>query len=409
MQPPDDGAARDGARYKTLYRKLEDAVARIERVDDVASMLENILEHLLEQFADELGFEGGRIYSRQSDDFVLCCGFGSSRGAPRGLRVPRDYPPHRRLLEDGIVIMQRGERGFDEAFENTIGVGSMFAAIAVGEGHQHIIAFSVRSPAREEDLLSSLTLVRHVIHLKLQHRRITGMIEAARVLQESITPRVPPGFGGFDIAGVSRPSEIVSGDLFDYLVVSECCLGIAIADSCGHGLPAALLARDAITALRMGAGRGDDSAALVSRLNGVIHRNALDGTFVSLFYAQVQSDGAIDYCNAGHLPPLLVRGHDLIELDAGGTVLGPIPAARYEGGSERLRSGDLLLLYTDGIVERDDGFGDTYGFDRLRALVPRLRGLDASRIVNAVLASAEAFARGAPARDDMTVVALRMP
>jgi len=260
MQPPDDGAARDGARYKTLYRKLEDAVARIERVDDVARMLENILEHLLEQFADELGFEGGRIYSRQGDDFLLCCGFGSSRGAPRGLRVPRDYPPHRRLLEDGIVIMQRGERGFDEAFENTIGVGSMFAAIAVGEGHQHIIAFSVRSPAREEDLLSSLTLVRHVIHLKLQHRRITGMIEAARVLQESITPRVPPGFGGFDIAGVSRPSEIVSGDLFDYLVVSECCLGIAIADSCGHGLPAALLARDAITALRMGAGRGDDSA-----------------------------------------------------------------------------------------------------------------------------------------------------
>lgn len=409
MQPPDAAGVGTGTRYKTLYRKLEEAVARIERVDDVARMLETILEHLLEQFADELGFEGGRIYARQGDDFVLCCGVGTSRGAPRGLVVPRDYPPHLRLLADGIVIMERGELGFDETFENAIGVGSMFAAIAVGEGHQQIIAFSVKGGAREEDLLYSLTLVRHVIHLKLAHRRVSGMIEAARVLQESIVPRVPPGFGGFDIAGVSRPAEIVSGDLFDYLVVSECCLGVAIADSCGHGLPAALLARDAITALRMAAGHGQGSAELVSRLNGVIHRAALSGTFVSLFYGQIQSDGAIDYCNAGHLPPLLVRGDTLVELDRGGTVLGPIPTSRYESGIERLRSGDLLLLYTDGIVERDDGFGDTYGDDRLRALLPRLRGLDAARIVNAVLSSAEAFARGAPARDDMTVVALRVP
>jgi len=396
-----------GTEFKSLHRKLERALGHIGRMDDVSQMLETILEHLCREFEGELGFEGGRIYEREGDDYVLRSGFGSSRAAPRGLRVPRDYPPHRRLLAEGMVLMARGEPGVDERFEEQIGVGSTFAAIGVGEGNSQIIAFSVKGEPEREDLLFSLSLVRHVINLKLRQQRMAGIIDAARVLHEGILPRVPPALEGFEIAAASRPVETVSGDLFDYLPIATGCVGIALADSSGHGLPAALLGRDVITALRMGAGEGRDVASIVERVNRVIWRAALSGTFVSLFYGQLRDDGALEYCNAGHEAPLLVGAGGLRHLDRGGTVLGPIPTASYEAGEARMEPGDTLVLFTDGIVEREDASGEFYGLERLRRLLPGLRDRSAKRTAAAILDDVNAFAAGKPAQDDMTLLVVR--
>jgi len=400
-------SADRGTQFKSLYRKLERAVAHIERMDSTSKMLEAILEHLCTEFADDLGFEGGRIYSRLGDDYELCCGFGTSRNAPRGLSVPRDYPPHRRLLRDGIVFMARGDPGVDEAFEEAIGVGSVFAAIGVGEGYRHIIAFSLKRGVPEETVLSSLSLVRHVINLKLQQQRMAGILDAARILQEGILPREAPDFCGFEIAALTRPAETVSGDLFDYLPISDCCIGLAIADSSGHGLPAALLARDVITALRALAGEKLGVASIVERVNGVMRHAALSGTFVSLFYGQLSTDGTLEYCNAGHDPPFLLGERAARRLEPGGTVLGPIPTARYEAGVARLEPGDTLVLYTDGIVERQDRSGEFYGTDRLERLLAGLRGQSARDVATQALRDADDFAAGAPATDDMTLVVVR--
>lgn len=407
MNPPSFRPDLRGTQFKSLHRKLERALAHIGRIDDVSEMLETILEHLCREFEEVLGFEGGRIYVREGDDYVLRTGFGTSRDAPRGLRVPRDYAPHRRLLTEGMVLMARGEPGVDEAFEEAIGVGSTFAAIGVGEGNSQIIAFSLKGEPQGEDVLFSLGLVRDVINLKLRQQRMAGIIDAARILHEGILPRVAPALAGFEIAAASRPAETVSGDLFDYLPVSECCVGIAIADSSGHGLPAALLARDVITALRMGAGQGHDVASIVERVNRVIWRAALSGTFVSLFYGQLRGDGALEYCNAGHEAPLLIGAGGLRRLGQGGTVLGPIPTANYEVGEARLEPGDMLVLYTDGIVERENPSGDLYGPERLERLLPGLGGWPAERAAAAILADVDAFAAGKPAQDDMTLVVVR--
>lgn len=398
-----------GDRFRSLHRKLEAAIFHIEQIDDVSKMLSAVLERLCREFEDELGFEGGRIYTREDDTYVLCCGFGTSRDAPIGLHVPRDYPPHRRLLADGLVLMARGDPGVDEQFEQAIGVRSTFAAIGVGEGTTHVIAFSLKGEPRDADVLFSLSLVRHVINLKLQQRRMAGIIDAARILQEGILPNAPPAFGDFEIASAFRPADVVSGDLFDYLPVSDCCLGIAIADSSGHGLPAALLARDVITALRTAAGYGIRVASIVERVNAVIQHAALSGTFVSLFYGQLSEDGTLEYCNAGHELPLLVGRETVRRLDSGGTVLGPIPTARYESGTATLQPGDRLVLYTDGIPERRDASGEFYGPDRLERLVSRLSNQSAQVVAGSVLAEVDAFAGGVPAQDDMTVVVVRRP
>jgi hypothetical protein len=85
-------------RFRALHRKLERAVSAIEELSDVSTMLGSILELFCCDFEEDLGFEGGRIYAREGDHYVLRSGFGTSRHAPVGMRVPRDYPPHRRLL-----------------------------------------------------------------------------------------------------------------------------------------------------------------------------------------------------------------------------------------------------------------------------------------------------------------------
>lgn len=398
----------EGVRFRSLHRKLERAIVQIEEAEDVSRMLGVILERLCLEFESELGFEGGRIYTREEDGFELRCGFGTSRNAPCGLRVPNDYAPHRRLLADGILLMSRGESGFDEQFEGAVGVDSTFAAIGVGEGTSHIIAFSLNRPPGDEEVVHfSLSLVRHVINLKLQQRRMAGIIDAARILQEGILPSSAPVFDGFDIASAYRPADVVSGDLFDFLNISDSCLGIAIADSSGHGLPAALLARDAITALRTATGYGDSVASIVKRVNTVIRHATLSGTFVTLFYGQLRLDGSLDYCNAGHEPPLLI-GRDIVRhLDIGGTVLGPLPGARYDFGTAVLPPGTMLVLYTDGISERRSPSGAFYGPERIQRLASALLDHNAQVVASSLLAEADEFAGGLPAHDDMTVVVVR--
>jgi serine phosphatase RsbU (regulator of sigma subunit) len=91
----------------------------------------------------------------------------------------------------------------------------------VGRGNTHILAFSIRGEVKEENVLYSLSAVRHVVNLKLEQEKLTGILTEARIIQESLLPSAPPQFEGYDIDGVSRPTEIVGGDLFDYLPLSD--------------------------------------------------------------------------------------------------------------------------------------------------------------------------------------------
>lgn len=409
---------RAGSDFRTLYRKLERTLGNIERSESNAAMLGSILSSLVEGFRDDLGFRMGRIYERDGSDFVLCCAHGGPHQVPIGFRVPPDYPPHKRTLDEGLVIMRKGEPGFDERIEHAIGVDSTFAAIAIGDGNTHVMAFSVDGEIKEERILYSLAAVRHMVNLKLHHQKLTGMIEEARVIQESLMPSSDPAFAGFSIHGVSRPAEIVGGDLFDFLPLSDRLLGIAIGDATGHGLPAALLARDVVTALRVIMDENLKLIRVVERLNSVVHRSALASKFISLFYAELDPAGALVYCNAGHNPPMLCRGRTYQELDRGGLILGPNPNARYDKGYAQLESGDVLVLYTDGLVEWENGQGEAFGTDRLFLAVQAAGGggndadpppppADARAIATAILESAERHANGHPHPDDITIVVVR--
>ncbi len=403
---PGKAPVRGGPDFKALYRKLERTLDSIERLENLSEVLSAILRLLVKDFKEDLGFAGGRLYEREGNDFVLRCRYGRSKKAPLGFRIPAEYAAMRRVLEEGLIIMRESDPGLDERIEGAIGV-SKFAAIAVGEEDRHVMSFTIKGKIQVEHVLYSLTAVRHVINLKLRQQEHTDVLVEARAIQERLLPSSPPVFAGYDIDGRSRPAALVGGDLFDYLHLSDQLLGVAIADASGHGLPAALLARDVITGLRIGMAEDLKIITAVGRLNRVIHRSALSSRFISLFYGELEPNGNFLYCNAGHNPPLLRRSHSFDELTQGGLVLGPNPDARYERGYVRLAAGDMIVMYTDGVTERENPAGKQFGLPRLRNLLRRLDGAGAREIVGAIFAAADEFGAGAPQADDMSVVVIR--
>jgi sigma-B regulation protein RsbU (phosphoserine phosphatase) len=310
------------------------------------------------------------------------------------------------VLRDGLVIMRATDPGFDESIEGAIGV-SKFAAFAVGEDGEHIIAVTIQGPIDEEHTLYALNGVRHIINMKLREQHLRDIIHEARDIQLSILPLGPPQFAGFDLHGESIPADVVGGDLFDYLPQSPRLLGVAVADASGHGLPAALQARDVITGMRMGMRDNLKIVAAMERLNYVIHRSRLSSRFVSLFYGEAESNGNFVYCNAGHPPALHLHDGRIDELSFGGLVLGPNPTARYERGFLRMKPGDAIVMYTDGITEAFDPSEREYGLARLKTLVRRHAGRPAVDVVKAIFDDLRKFARGAPQADDRTVVVVR--
>jgi sigma-B regulation protein RsbU (phosphoserine phosphatase) len=390
---------------KSLFRKVERAIETIEKSSDVASTVVAAAGAIIENFQDDLGVRGGRLYERRDDHYEITRTFGAVKPVEPGLSVPVDYPPIASVLDQGVVVLDLSAPGVDREFEERIGA-DRFAAIAVGS-EQFILSFSVDQGSPDEDLLVSLGIVRHAVDQRIRQERFEGIMEEARQIQASLLPRRMPRFGDFEIAGRSNPSEIVGGDFYDVIPVSDQILGIAIADAAGHGLPAALQVRDVYTGLRMGVARDFKIVRTVERLNRIIHDSHQTTRFVSLFYGELETSGNFIYVNAGHNPPLLLGESGVAPLTQTGMVLGPSREASYSRGFVTLAPGHTLLLYTDGIVEARDARGREFGMDRLGRLLATLRENSAEEVVRAVFERVTEFAGVLPAEDDRTVLVVR--
>jgi sigma-B regulation protein RsbU (phosphoserine phosphatase) len=396
--------------YRELMKKVEQVAGAIERADDVSDTIRTVMESLITQFRAELGILGGRLYRRRGGSYDLEGVFGEAKEAPPGLKVSRSYPPIRRALEEGAVYMTPDEPGVDPEFEKQVGARE-FAAVEVGD-EEFILAFDLASGADRDDVLFSLGILRHSINQKIRQERMAGIFNEARKIQASILPRRVPEYGDFEVAGLTRPMELVGGDFYDYIPITEKILGLAIADVSGHGLPAALQVRDIYMGLRMGLARDFKIVRTVERLNDIIHRSTLTSRFVSMFYGELELNGLFIFVNAGHPPPFhLSASGEVRTLEDGGPVLGPLSKASYERGVVQVAPGELLVLYTDGITEAggpgDGGKMEEFGVPRLVEVCQRHARQPAASIVEAVFAALDDFAGGRPANDDRTVLVVR--
>jgi len=398
--------------YRELMKKVEQVVGDIERADDVDDTIRTVIEGVIGQLGGELGILGGRLYKRHADHYHLRVGFGQARNAPAGVTVSRAYAPIQQVLEAGSVFMTPSDPGVDPAFEERIGARE-FAAIEVGE-EEYILAFDVDAGTHREDVLFSLGILRHALNQKIRQERLAGVFNEARKIQASILPRRDPQYHDFEIHGRTRQMESMGGDFYDYIPISDKILGLGIADVSGHGLPAALQVRDIYMGLRMGLARDFKIVRTLERLNDIIHRSTLTSRFVSMFYGELDSTGLFIYVNAGHPPPFQLEADgEVVYLEEGGPVLGPLPEANYERGMVHVAPGDLLVFYTDGITETpgcDDGVveePDEFGLERLVEVARRHRGEPARAIVDAIFGAVERWCEERPPMDDRTVMVVR--
>lgn len=398
-----------GSAPKSLFRRVERTLDAIEHGGSILETISNVAEHMAVNFRDDLGIVGGRIYQLEGSSYELVTTFGTAAAVPAGFEVPRHYAAIEAVLDSGLVVMDRNAPELDPELESALGTRERFAAVAVADG-EYLLSFDVMAGRGAiKDLRASLNIIRLAINQKLRQERFEAIMEDARLIQSSILPKRIPDYRDFDMAGDSRPAEAVGGDFYDFIPLGPELFVVAIADASGHGLPAALQVRDVYVGLRMGLTRDYKISRTVERLNAIINRSQLASKFVSLFIAELETNGNLIYVNAGHLPPFLIHQDGRLEyLREGGMVLGPSPDGTYSRGFVRVLPGDTLVFYTDGITECLHHLTEEeFGLDRLQQLVMRNRHRPAAEIVQSVFRAVSRFAGTADPQDDQTLVVLK--
>ena len=249
------------------------------------------------------------------------------------------------------------------------------------------------------------------IHYALiQHYRrlsLNDTLAQATAVQLSLLPSSAPQYGEFEIAAKTIPAKNVGGDVYDFQSIDGKSMWLMIADAAGHGLPAALQARDVITGLRMGIEKGIHLTLLAEKLNRVIYRSGLVSRFISLVLGELLNDGSFLYVNAGHPAPLLLRDQRFIELTSGGMVLGFTPDSFYRAGYVRLEPGDLLMMYTDGVIEHNSPDEEEFGKQRLQDWMLRWKEEPLDLAVENLFAHLREYGEERSLRDDATVILVR--
>ncbi len=253
--------------------------------------------------------------------------------------------------------------------------------------------------------------VSELIDEQKQRQRLENEVSIAREVQRQLFPKQLPSIPGLELAAICRPARAVSGDYYDIIPLGGSRVGIALADISGKGIFASLLMASLQAALRSAASMNSnlDTAHIVERLNQHLFQTTSDDRYATLFYAVYDTETRIlKYTNAGHLPPLLVTDGRVQTLAEGGTVIGLIEDATYNQGSVQVIPGSVLLVFSDGLTEPENVFGEEFGVERLRDELLRERNAPAGKLAEDLIESAERWSGSAEQADDMTVVIARM-
>ncbi len=234
-------------------------------------------------------------------------------------------------------------------------------------------------------------------------------LEIAREVQRELLPRTVPSIRGLDLAGACIPATGVGGDFYDFLPVNDDRLGLVIADVSGKGIPAALLMAGLQASVRSLAYSVVPPAEVNRRLNAMLLESTSDARYATFFFGMYDAPTRrLTYSNAGHYPPLLVTTNGVKRLCADGPPIGILEGSKYGEMNLDLATGDLLVLYTDGIVEAPNDKDVEFGEEHLSRVVAEHRGADLDDVMAAVLDRLTAWTEGVPTHDDVTLVLARV-
>ena len=243
-------------------------------------------------------------------------------------------------------------------------------------------------------------------------QRLEHELRVARKIQESFLPERCPSLPGWQIAAFWRSARQVGGDFYDFIPLRDetSRLGIAIADTADKGVPAALFMALSRTLLRAAAIGGRGAAEALARTNDLILADARSDLFVTIFYIIIDpSCDTVQFANAGHNPPLLVRAASLRPeyLARHGMALGVMPDVTIEEQSLAIQPGDVVVLYTDGVTEALNAANEEFGLERLERAVAASRSGSADDVAWAIRQALREHVGDEPPFDDITFVVVK--
>lgn len=253
----------------------------------------------------------------------------------------------------------------------------------------------------------------NLIHTAAENERMEGELEVAQTIQMAMLPKVFPPFADrldLNVYGRVTPAKEVGGDLYDFYIRSEK-LFFCIGDVSGKGVPAALIMATTRSLFRSVTSHEEEAAEIVCEMNNALAEANEQNMFITLFLGVLElKTGKLEYCNAGHNAPVILR-HD----DEKGHMLDVLPNIpvgimadyNYQAQQTQMAYNDLLFLYTDGLTEAEDISHSQFGEERMFDSLNRLRDLQPRFMIDAIQADVETFVGEAPQSDDLTMLAIR--
>jgi hypothetical protein len=298
-----------------------------------------------------------------------------------------------RLQDDGLTI--------GELFWCT--GGRQTDRRALSDGLAHVVAAALRGGGEQVTVPTGAGTGRLVEVDRLRHE-----LDIARKMQESLLPATIPEVEGLEIAASLRPTSNVGGDYYDVVPLGGGYLGLCIADVSGHGVSSAMMMTSFRMALLTELSREFSPAAALRRVNTLLHRDCDRARmFVTAVLAVYEPlTGIVQYANAGHNPPRIRKAgrREVMRLPATGVPIGMFDDMDYAEASVTLEAGDLLVLYTDGLVENRNAAGVPLGEEGLNRVIALAEGKGARDVLALLLTVSDRHTAGVEARDDVTVV-----
>jgi serine phosphatase RsbU (regulator of sigma subunit) len=231
---------------------------------------------------------------------------------------------------------------------------------------------------------------------------------AGRSVQEALLPEMSPKVPGWKVWLYSKPANDVGGDLIDYIRLNKNRFGLALGDVSGKGLPAALFMAKLQSTLRALVNEFDSIAELANKINEIFHRDTVPKSFASLIYMELNSQSnQIKMLNAGHIPPLILKGKEILFFEKGDRALGISPRVEYSCRQVELQQEDILIIYSDGVTEAQNEAGEFFGQDRLLECVKEMQNKPTHEAGLMMVDKVKQFVGEAPQHDDLSIILIK--
>jgi phosphoserine phosphatase RsbU/P len=284
--------------------------------------------------------------------------------------------------------------------------------LSIGRGD-----FSHRIPVKGRDQLADLgnsfnqmtAQLENLLVVAKEKERLQSELSIASEVQKQLFPRSAPGLRTIELLGACEPAQSASGDYYDYLLLPNGNLALALGDVAGKGISAALLMASIQSIMRTQLLAGQtghfSTASIVAQLNRQLYGNTSAEKYATFFFGiYEETSRELIYTNAGHLSPLILRDGKATELDVTGTVVGLFPFSKYEEQRVTLAAGDILVAFTDGITEPENAYGEEFGTARLAETILRNQQAETAEIVARVMEAVKQWSNSPELPDDMTVL-----